>query len=63
MVACVDVWGRGAGMWRGLMERKESESSGERGTQAEALAERSFTHGRWQWEGGVRKVGGMVSGI
>ena len=50
-------------MWRGLMERKESESSGEWGTQAEALAERSFTHGRRQWEGGVRTVGGMMSGI
>jgi len=29
VVASVDVWGRWTGMWRGLMERKESENSRE----------------------------------
>ena len=31
--------------------------------QAEALAERSFTRGKRQWDGGMRKAGGTVSGI
>jgi len=38
VVASVDVWGRWTGMWRGLMERKESENSREWEIQAEALA-------------------------
>lgn len=46
--------GRGQG-WGRLMERKESENSGKREIQAEALAERSSTCGKWQWNGDMQE--------